>query len=82
MTVILAAMADRGPAANAPVGTDEALRRQLAERGNDPSDSAPLAPGVKLLGLLTWTRLHGITSLEIEGALEQTGVDAEGLLQS
>ena len=31
-------------------------------------------PGVLLLGLTAWTRLHGITSLEIEGVFSQMNI--------
>jgi hypothetical protein len=38
------------------------------------STSGP-TPGVLLLGVLTWTRLHGIISLEIEGLFDQMHID-------
>jgi len=74
MTVLLAALAELGPASGAPSVGDPSLRRQLAdwaERHGEPA----LAPGVLLLGLAAWTRMHGIVSLEIEGVFEQLGVE-------
>ena len=81
MAVILAALAELGPATAAPVVTDAVLKRQLADWGNAPGDP-PLAPGVLLLGLVSWTRMHGIVSLEIEGVFEQLGVDPARLYKT
>jgi AcrR family transcriptional regulator len=74
MTVLLAALAELGPAAAAPRVGDRILARQLADWGDSHGEPA-LAPGVLLLGLAAWTRMHGIVSLEIEGVFEQLGVD-------
>ena len=74
MTVLLAALAELGPADAAPRVGDPELARQLtdwAERHGEPA----LAAGVLLLGVAAWTRMHGIVSLEIEGVFEQLGVD-------
>jgi AcrR family transcriptional regulator len=74
MSVLLAAFAGLGPAAGGPSVGDPILGRQLidwADRHGEPE----FAPGVLLLGLAAWTRLHGIVSLEIEGVLERLGVD-------
>ncbi len=74
MSVLLAALAELGPAAGAPSVGDAVLGRQLADWGERHGE-AGLAPGVLLLGLAAWTRMHGIVSLEIEGVFEQLGVD-------
>ena len=74
MTVILAALADLGPADVASSVTDTVLARQLTAWGNPPGQNR-LEPGVLLLGLTAWTRLHGIISLEIEGVFAQMGID-------
>jgi AcrR family transcriptional regulator len=76
MSVILATLAEINPGDNAPSVTDTVLKRQLDAWGSrrGPGD-APLPSGVLLLGLLTWTRIHGIVSLEIEGVFEQVDVD-------
>ena len=81
MSVTLAALAELGPAAEAPVVTDAILKRQLADWGDTPGE-APLAPGVLLLALVSWTRMHGIVSLEIEGVFEQLGVDPARLYKT
>jgi AcrR family transcriptional regulator len=74
MTVILTALADLGPDSTAPSVTDTVLARQLTAWGGQPGQD-PLEPGVLLLGLCAWTRLHGIISLEIEGVFDQMGID-------
>ena len=50
------------------------LRRELVHWGNGSEDS-PHDPRVLFLGLLAWTRIHGIISLEIEGFFEQIGIE-------
>jgi len=81
MTVTLAALAELGSADDSPVVRDGILKRQLADWGDTPGDS-PLPSGVLLLGLVSWTRMHGIVSLEIEGVFEQLGVDPARLYKS
>jgi hypothetical protein len=41
-----------------------------------------VAPRVLLLGLRSWTRLHGIISLELGGHLAATGIDAALLYET
>jgi Tetracyclin repressor-like, C-terminal domain len=53
--------------------------RELAQWGTRASHDRTLGPDVLLLGLLAWTRMHGIISLEIEGVFDQVGVDAARL---
>jgi AcrR family transcriptional regulator len=74
MTEILTALAELGAPSDAPAVADTVLARELAAWGNNPGAEA-LPPGVLLLGLTAWTRLHGIISLEIEGVFTQLGVD-------
>ena len=82
MGVVLTGLAEIDSAHPAAPLADAALRRQLTEWGETRStDSAP-APGVLLLGLLAWTRLHGIVSLEIEGFFDQVGVDPARLYKT
>ncbi len=78
MGLLLAALADLGPAGTAPVVPDETFARELRQWGAR-STERPLEPGVLLLGLAVWTRLHGIVSLEIEGFFEQAGVNPDQL---
>jgi hypothetical protein len=75
MSVILAALAEIDPESNAPTVTDAVLKRQLDAWGDPGPSGTPLPTSVLLLGLLAWTRIHGIVSLEIEGVFEQVGVD-------
>lgn len=81
MSVILAALAELGPADDAPVVDDAVLERQLADWGETPG-TPPASPGVLLLGLVSWMRMHGIVSLEIEGVFEQLGVDPARLYRA
>lgn len=74
MTEILTALAELGPPSDAPAVTDTVLARQLTTWASAP-DGEAAPPGVLLLGLSAWTRLHGIISLEIEGVFTQLGVD-------
>ena len=82
MTVLLAALADAGAGAGAgqdDLATNPALREQL-ERWNTARDRAQHYDlPVLALSLLTWTRMHGIVSLEIEGFFDQVGVDPGAL---
>jgi AcrR family transcriptional regulator len=82
-----AAAAAPAPAAHAAAGRGDALDRQLARwdalRNRDAGGVAAGAqpPAVVLrLGVLTWTRLHGIVSLELAGVFGDMGLDAELLL--
>ena len=74
MEIVLAALSELGPAEQAAPVSDPVLRRELAHWGNRSANS-PRDPRVLLIGLLAWTRVHGIISLEIEGFFEQVGVD-------
>lgn len=78
MTALLTALGelDGSPPA---VLKDRALARQLQKWGARQNTDTVLAPGDLLLGMLAWTRLHGIVSLEIEGFFDQVGVDPSRL---
>jgi AcrR family transcriptional regulator len=82
MSVVLAAVAELGPSDQAPAVPDDILAHQLAAWGNRSSDDSQLEPSVLLLGLVAWTRMHGIISLEIEGFFDQVGVDPAHLYRS
>jgi len=74
MNVLLDALAGLLPAPAAV--TPPSLARDLARWGQ--TTSHPDAdPGLYLLAQRTWTRLHGIVSLEIEGVYTQMGIDPE-----
>jgi hypothetical protein len=53
------------------------LRRWAGARGTDA-----YPPLVLKLGVLTWSRLHGIVGLELAGILDDMGLDAGLLLQA
>lgn len=81
MVVILAALHDLAPAGE-DTRPRTALDRQLAAwaatRSLTPHE---LPPRVLELGVLTWTRLHGIVSLELLGIPADMGLDAEKLYE-
>jgi AcrR family transcriptional regulator len=66
------------PGGTQPTGEKlpEALTGQLRDwalrHERDPSD-----PDALYRGVITWTRLHGFVSLEIEGAFASMGIDAD-----
>jgi AcrR family transcriptional regulator len=74
MGVVLSALADLDTA-SPPPPDDTILRRQLEQWGENRAATVRDDTGSLLLGLLTWTRLHGIISLEIEGFFTQLGVE-------
>jgi AcrR family transcriptional regulator len=81
MDVALAALSELGPPERATTVSDFVLRRELANWGNS-SENSPHDPRVLLIGLLAWTRMHGIISLEIEGFFKQVRVDPARLYQA
>ena len=74
MEIVLAALSELGPAERAATVSDSELRRELVHWGNGSEDS-PHDPRVLFLGLLAWTRIHGVISLEIEGFFEQIEIE-------
>lgn len=76
MVVMLRAVAE-GPAA--PV--DGSLAGQLRDWAAR-TDLPDVPPGVLRLGLVCWTRLHGVISLELGHHLASTGVDPALLYES
>ncbi|MFC8191014.1 TetR/AcrR family transcriptional regulator [Cellulomonas sp. NPDC057328] len=80
MLPVLAALGEIA-AASAPAGgtpLDEALTRWAQGMGA-PAD---LAPAALRLAVLAWSRVHGLVSLEITGALAGMGLDAGLLLET
>ena len=81
MAVLLAGLAELDPTHAAPAPADAALQDELRRWG--ARAGGPLSdPGVLMLGLLGWSRLHGIVSMEIEGFYEQVGVDPDLLYEA
>jgi AcrR family transcriptional regulator len=75
---LIGAIAEKAGAAGPDGRLEAQLRRWAATRGAEtPKDERPSA--VLLLGVLTWTRLHGIIMLELAGVIGDMGLDA-GLL--
>ena len=75
----MATLLELYPPTGSPPGGEKlprALTRQLREwalsHARDPGD-----PDTLYRGVITWTRLHGFVSLEIEGAFASMGIDAD-----
>ena len=81
MGVLLRALAELTPEP-APAVRDTILRRQLAEWAANRPDNLQLEPDLLALGVLGWTRLHGVISMEIEGIFEQMGIDPARLYRA
>lgn len=76
MLVLLDAIAAAaGPPVSADAATPSALDRQLERWGRSRPGDREMPPSVLRLGLLTWTRLHGVVSLEIEGVFASMEID-------
>ena len=72
MLVILDALAALGPADDAAPGRlDGQLRAWAAARPGTPE----LPAAVLWLGVMTWSRLHGLVALELLGTYAQMGID-------
>jgi AcrR family transcriptional regulator len=82
MAVVLTDLAGLDPTTPAPTVNNPALRRAVARWGKVRAGGQISDPGVLLLGLLAWSRMHGIVSLEIEGFYEQVGVDPDLLYEA
>ena len=81
MVVLLELLGEIAGEAGAPrpgAKLDGQLRRWAAARGG----ADPPPPGVLKLGVLAWTRLHGIASLELAGILGDMQLDAGLLAQA
>jgi AcrR family transcriptional regulator len=74
MSLILDALSDLA-GANAPAPA-RSLSRQLSDWGRSRDPERERGPAVLRLGLATWTRLHGVVSLELAGIFDALGVDA------
>ncbi len=80
MLPVLAALGEIAAPSAPPGGTplDEALTRWAQGMGAP----AGLAPAALRLAVLAWSRVHGLVSLEITGALAGMGLDAAVLLDA
>jgi len=73
---LLGELIDGHPRRPRPDRLDAELLRWSARR----ADAADISPFVLSLGVLTWTRLHGIVSLELAGVFASVGIDAGAAL--
>lgn len=74
MVVVLRVLGELAAGARLPAGgsrLDDDLAGWSSRRGLD----AEVPPAVLRLGVLTWTRLHGIVSLELAGVFGDMGID-------
>jgi AcrR family transcriptional regulator len=81
MAAILSALDELEQSPTPPV-SDPVLGHELEEWGKRQGSGAVRDEGVLLLGLVAWTRLHGIISLEIEGFFLQVGVNPARVFDS
>lgn len=58
------------------------LDRELLRWAARRDDAAEVSPLVLRLGVLTWTRLHGIVSLELAGVFAGMEIDAGRLVEA
>lgn len=79
MVVLLEAIVGLGPQPGAEAGRPTPLDRQLQRWASSRPGDRELSPAVLALGVLAWTRLHGVVSLEIEGAFAAMGIDPTAL---
>jgi AcrR family transcriptional regulator len=81
MVLLLGLLGELAPAGGAarPSGR---LEQQLTRWARTRGTPAGLAPGVLLLGVLVWTQLHGVVSLELAGALPSMGLDGGLVLEA
>jgi AcrR family transcriptional regulator len=82
MAVLLANLAELDPTNPAPRVSSPKLRREVQHWGKVRAGGQISDPGVLLLGLLAWSRIHGIISLEIEGFYDQVGVNPDLLYEA
>ena len=82
MVVLLDALAAVEAPASRVSGHAGGLNRQLERWAQSRPGGEEHPPELLLLGVLAWTRLHGMVSLEIEGAFKPMGLDAALLLRA
>jgi len=81
MLVLLDAIADLGPLPAERPGPVRALDSQLAAWASTRELRDDLPPAAFELAILSWTRMHGVVSLEIEGVFASMDIDP-GLLHA
>jgi hypothetical protein len=81
MTTILSAL-DELDHSSSPAVSDEVLGRELKQWGTRQGVREDFEESALLLGIVAWTRLHGIVSLEIEGFFLPLEVDPARVFDS
>jgi AcrR family transcriptional regulator len=81
MTTVLSAL-DELDDSPSPAVNDAVLGRELEKWGKRQGSSKDYDEGALLLGMVAWTRLHGIVSLEIEGFFLEVDVDPARVFES
>jgi AcrR family transcriptional regulator len=79
MVVLLESLGEIAPGVGGRAGGRDKLDQQLVRWAQARAMPAGLPTAALRAGVLTWTQLHGIVSLELAGALPAMGLDA-GLL--
>ncbi|RFA10726.1 hypothetical protein B7R54_17065 [Subtercola boreus] len=91
MTVIIGALAGVAghatskPATSGPAGSGTPVSAEVTETFRvwaERSGLTEFPADVLMLGFLTWTRVHGIISLELGGHLAATGIGAEVIFET
>jgi len=80
MLALLAALQEIRPADDGLAGGK--LGQQLVRWGRQAGGDPDAGPAVLRLGVLLWSRVHGLVSLELGGVLDSMGIDGELLLTS
>lgn len=75
----LGAIAAGRPSTSPADGLDDELRAWAGRRGSTAAGDPP-DPWLLRLGVLTWSRLHGLVGLELAGILGDMGLDPQRLV--
>jgi AcrR family transcriptional regulator len=82
MGVALTAMAELPETRLSPAAISSSLGRDLERWRTERQGSPDIPASVLLRGVLCWSRLHGLLTLEIDGYLASMGIDPEPLYAS
>ena len=82
MNVALGAMAELPDTSLPPAAVSSSLIGDLESWRTERQGNLDIAASVLLRGVLVWSRLHGLLTLEIDGYLASMGIDPEPLYAS